>query len=101
MSGILKITMMPMMSKAKKKYTCEKTLCCISRQAGVDLHHWKSRGSGGTDDAWNLMPLKHKLHQEFHTVGPSHFLWKYPAARAWLEINGWVYCDVAKKWHHY
>lgn len=82
------------------KYADPDKKCIICAKPNVDLHHVKSRGSGGTDDDWNLMPLRHKYHQELHAIGMSEFIWKYPIVRVWLETNGWYYDDYAKKWLH-
>lgn len=66
-----------------------------------DPHHVKSKGSGGPDEPWNLCPLRHDLHQEFHKIGISSFAEKYPAFKSWLEKNGWEYNDHLNKWRHH
>lgn len=49
--------------------------CCVSRVVGVDPHHTKSVGSGGSD--LTCIPLSHKLHQEGHQIGWDTFQVKY------------------------
>ena len=44
---------------------------------GADLHHVKTRKSGGTDDDYNLMPLCRSHHTECHKIGTSTFVKKY------------------------
>lgn len=84
----------------KSKYTCEKTACIVTYEAGVDLHHVKTRKSGGTDDSWNLMPLKHELHQECHQIGLGTFSRRYVQVHNWLIENGWEQCLITHKWFH-
>lgn len=73
--------------------------CVITGAPGPnDPHHVKSKKSGGPELPWNLCPLKHELHREFHNIGINTFANKYPAFKAWLEAAGWTYCDFRKKW---
>lgn len=53
----------------------------------TDLDHVKTRGSGGTDDKKNLMPLCRKHHSERHTIGRKSMARKYSSYRSWLEEN--------------
>jgi hypothetical protein len=85
---------------AKTKYYSSDTPCIISGQMLVDLHHVKSRGSGGKDELWNLMPLAHKYHQECHQIGLRRFADKYPPVYEWLVKNGWDFDPVMMKWRH-
>ncbi len=47
--------------------------CVVSgfQGEGVDPHHIKGRGFGGSTKCTDLfcMPLKHELHQELHNIG--------------------------------
>jgi hypothetical protein len=64
-----------------------------------DPHHIKSRGAMGDDVEWNIVSLKHELHQEFHKIGINSFAKKYPKIEAWLIANGWTWDEFRKKWH--
>lgn len=65
---------------------------------GADLHHVKTRKSGGTDDSHNLMPLCRSHHTECHKIGTSTFVKKYNSARLWMLSNGWEYNELLNKW---
>ncbi len=54
-----------------------------------ECHHVKTRGAGGGDHAWNLMPLCTNCHYEWHFTGPSKFLKKRPWVREYLAKLGW------------
>lgn len=82
----------------KKKYYSSDKRCIVTGFSPVDLHHVKTRGSGGTDDAWNLMPLAHALHVDVHAIGLTAFAERYPEATNWLKDNGWILCELRKKW---
>lgn len=43
----------------------------------TDAHHWKTRGSGGTDALNNLAPLCRVHHVEVHQIGVKTFFRKY------------------------
>lgn len=53
------------------------------------MDHIKTRGSGGTDDSWNLMPLCRRHHQERHRIGLGSFAFKHVQVRQYLIANGW------------
>jgi len=73
--------------KQMRKLKC---LCC-GYPGPSDAHHIKSKGSGGGDDAWNVIPLCRGCHQEIHRVGFESFLDKYPHVLEHLEKLGWQY----------
>jgi hypothetical protein len=66
-----------------------KTPCLVCQDRVVDVAHIKSRGSGGTDDEWNLMPLCRKHHTEQHTIGIISFIQKYLTVSIYLSDQGW------------
>lgn len=68
---------------------------------GVDLHHIKTRKSGGTDDAWNLMPLCRQDHTRVHGLGLKKFVTQYKPVAYWLIENGWEFDDFRGKWVRY
>lgn len=84
----------------KKTYMCSKSYCtaCGSRPP-VALHHLKTRGSGGSDEPHNLMPLcVLSCHPRVHTEGLTSMASKYQRVEAWLLRNGWE--QVGSKWRH-
>lgn len=82
------------------KYISKTQLCTVTGQPNPDLHHIKSRGAGGTDDAWNMIPLSRDLHRECHSTGLYGFSRKYTDVFKWLLDHGWTYDPVLIRWHH-
>lgn len=83
------------------KYIAEDEYCVVSGDGpGVALHHVKTRGSGGGDEPWNLMPLSFRMHNEVHQMGLTTFADRHPAARAWLTERGWILDPVLLRWVH-
>jgi len=80
------------------KYTDQNQVCTVCSKKGVDLHHFKTRNSGGSDDEANLLPVCRLHHSEIHMLGSKTFSDKYQQVRLWLRLNGWQYDCVAKKW---
>lgn len=75
--------------------------CIVCKNSESDKHHFKTRGSGGTDDEWNLMYLCRIHHVQIHQIGNNKFVEKYLAVRQWLLENGWNFNEVRKKWTRY
>jgi len=77
---------------------------CVSCGKGGDgfvcFHHIKSRGSGGPNEAWNLMPLCFKCHELIHKKGTNFMANKSMGVKDFLQKNEWFYCEIAKKWRH-
>jgi len=63
--------------------------CLVCNSAGVDVAHVKTRGSGGCDEKWNLMPLCREHHSLQHKVGILTFIRLHPSVQAYLDLNGW------------
>jgi hypothetical protein len=80
------------------KYTSKILRCLVTGKALPDLHHVKTRGAGGGDEPWNLMPLSREAHSEVHFIGLTRFAEKYPTVRKWLSDNGWTQCPVLLRW---
>lgn len=77
--------------------------CIACGDQGEDricLHHVKTRGSGGSDNAWNLMSLCQKHHNEIHQKGTPHFIEKYYKAELWMIASGWKFDEYLRKWTH-
>lgn len=77
-----------------------KIRCLISNKTKPDRHHVLSRGAGGPDDDWNLMPLSRQHHTEVHQIGLTTFANKYPKVKNWLLAHGWEFNELLKKWKH-
>lgn len=68
-----------------RKQSC---ISCGSRP--VDAHHIKSRGSGGSDSLWNLLPCCRKCHSLVHHIGLRKYAEKYLNVSNFLDLNGWT-----------
>jgi hypothetical protein len=82
------------------KYTNPNERCIVCNKKGIDYHHIKSRGAGGTDHDWNLLPLCRKHHTEVHKIGLRTFAQKYPNVSKFLRINGWQFNPILLNWSH-
>lgn len=63
--------------------------CLVCGSANVDVHHIKTRGSGGNDELYNLMPVCRIHHNEVHNIGLVSFSQKYLGVSTYLQDNGW------------
>lgn len=72
--------------------------CIVCGSQESDPHHLVSRGAGGDDVAWNLMPLCRVDHTAIHKAGLTTYSEKQPAVKAWLEKMGWQFNDFRNKW---
>lgn len=59
------------------KYIRSLPCSVCSKPPPNDCHHWKTKGSGGSDCLSNLVTLCRKHHAEFHQKGRATFLVKY------------------------
>lgn len=84
---------------SKKKRTTDRELldlyyeiaCVVCGSMGTTVaHHVITKGAGGPDELWNLIPLCHTHHHEVHRVGRDTFFGKYDRAYAWLLHYGWT-----------
>lgn len=84
-----------------KEYHAMPCLAC-GRRPAVPAHV-KSKGSGGPDEPFNLIPLCNRCHIETqHRHGWMYFLKRFPHVKDHLESFGWEVHDshgVAKLWH--
>lgn len=77
-----------------------RALPCMAcgRHGMTEAHHVKTRGSGGGDEPWNLLPLCTEHHtmgaygQAWHR-GRNAFLNTFPHIRLHLEKLGWIVID--------
>lgn len=77
----------------------EKFRCLLCEDVG-EPHHFRTRGSGGSDESFNLMYLCRGHHSEIHRLGRSTFVEKYPRCEKFLLAHGWTKCELTLKWIH-
>lgn len=71
-----------------------KPCACCGDQLTTVAHHIKSKGSGGPDEAWNLIALCTIHHTEIHKRGASFMIQNYFNFGNVLHKLGWE-LDVA------
>lgn len=80
--------------KDRKLLDLVKELPCVAcGDVPADPAHVRSRGAGGPDEEWNVMPLCRIHHVEQHKVGWRTLAAKYPDVASWLENHGWYFDD--------
>lgn len=62
--------------------------CCVCGFKPSDASHIKTRGSGGPDEEWNVVPHCRKHHTEWG-MSWSKFIKKYPQMFFLLKRMGW------------
>ncbi len=67
---------------------CGKTPC--------DVAHIRSRGAGGGNQKWNLMPLCRSCHATQHNLGWKKFSDRHFRVFAYLMNSGWEFDDMNK-----
>jgi hypothetical protein len=67
--------------------------CLICSRNKTDRCHIKSRGSGGTDDEWNLVTMCRVCHSIQHSLGWFRFAQKHPVVMQELIHKGWTFED--------
>lgn len=67
-------------------------LAC-SKHGPSEAHHVKSRGAGGRDDYFNVIPLCNQHHtagkDSWHTLGAISFIHRFPWVMSYLVQLGW------------
>jgi len=63
--------------------------CLVCRDTPCDPAHIKSRGAGGGDVPFNVMPLCRNHHTEQHQIGIVTFVQRYSRVRDRLFDLGW------------
>lgn len=71
--------------------------CKICGRPNSDAHHVKSRGSGGSDDDYNIVYLCRTHHVEIHTIGIASFCKKYDSFASDLRSKGWIVGDKVQR----
>lgn len=90
----------------EEKFYDEHGECVACGRVGVDLHHIKTQGSGGSNENFNLMPLCHPHHVKVHVTGMMKFskMKKQKdgvdgnAVTEWLLGNDWYIDTFRDKW---
>jgi hypothetical protein len=72
----------------------------VCSSQSTEQHHVKTRGSGGTDDPWNLMPVCRRDHTRIHQEGLAKVAKGNLSLLTWLVENGWVFNKERKQWRH-
>jgi hypothetical protein len=82
-----------------REYHSKKCLLCNLK---ATPSHIKTRGSGGPDEPWNIVPLCFNHHVFWGKVGWRSFCQKFPAfetlikSLGWYELNGKLFNDKLK-----
>jgi hypothetical protein len=64
---------------------------CVVCGSTSDACHVQSRGAGGGDESWNLVPMCRKHHSEQHKRGWFDMCQLYWSVEAALEERGWAF----------
>lgn len=64
---------------------------CVICGKSSDPCHIKTRGSGGPDEEWNLLPMCRLHHIEQGQIGWHTFAKKHPIIKIMLSTKGWVW----------
>lgn len=72
--------------------------CCICVRQAVDACHIRSRGAGGPDAAFNLIPMCRMHHAQQHQIGFIKMILLYPPLRFRLSKMGWQWSED-NLWH--
>jgi len=65
--------------------------CLACRFRGCDPHHLISRGAGGPDEVWNILPVCRIHHAEIHVVGLEKMAAKHILIFNFLKSHGWKF----------
>lgn len=78
-------------SEGNLKRTRDMPCTACGKPPPSDPAHVKSRGSGGGDHLFNLLPLCRKCHSTSHSFGWYKFARKYPAVCFALYHRNWEF----------
>jgi cytochrome c553 len=59
--------------------------CIICHGQATEYDHLKTRGSGGSDDPENLVPMCRACHSLRHQMGIVWLADRYPKYKAWID----------------
>lgn len=63
--------------------------CVACGKTPCEASHIRSRGSGGPDTSWNVVPKCRACHREWHASGVTAFLRAHPKVAQLLIKMGW------------
>ncbi len=79
------------MTKSPQFQNTRMSPCLVCKSIPSDPAHVKARGSGGSDDPFNIIPLCRTHHALQHLRGWSRFLEEFPQVRDELTQKGWSF----------
>ena len=82
------------------KYHTEEPCVACGAPGPNDLDHVKTRGSGGCDESFNLLPSCRACHTKRHNGGFTSYVKNNPRVRAWLLAKGWQFDSLLLRWTH-
>lgn len=91
----------PQRTRSKKWTDLTKSLACLVQGrmcfGPVDPAHIRSRGSGGPDEEFNLVPLCRRHHSIQHKIGWFQMMDIYPQVKEALLRRGW---EIGQRLYH-
>lgn len=79
------------------KYHTKGCLACGAHPS--DPCHVRSRGAGGPDVEWNVMPLCRTHHTEQHKKGWEAMASRYPKIYVFFKTHGWTFDLNGRIWN--
>lgn len=83
------------------KYISDLNCDACGARGPNDLDHIKTRGSGGTDEQFNLLVLCRSCHQKRHQYGLNALTQIYTRLSDVLLSKGWSYDNYKGRWTRY
>lgn len=63
--------------------------CIACGERATEVHHVKTRGSGGPDLPHNRFPICRLCHTRWGMIGNKAFIKESFQTKCWLERHGW------------
>jgi len=73
--------------------------CVACGTGAIEKHHVKTRGSGGPDEDWNLVPICRPCHTELHHRGQVRLFKNNLRFALALKERGWELDERGKLWN--
>lgn len=64
--------------------------CCVCGKRPSEPSHIRTRGAGGHDEPDNVVPKCRRHHREWHDMGATKFIARYPVFKIVLISRGWI-----------
>lgn len=77
-----------LMSELKEAISMEQGCACCGAPSD-ELHHIRTKKSGGPDKEWNLLPVCRGCHRRIHDTTLKQITDKSARLRKWLYAHGW------------